>query len=424
MQVNQFDTNQFDTNRDDVALPMSDDDLTKPLGMDRDAKKASRKSLPVARITAMLCGALLASVAGFAAFTNDPLGGEPMVVASIDKMPKRETGPAPQAPVSAQPESPNVREVPQQNRSQRGAAELENDAGVKVLRTNGQAPGSVIIRVPDAQPSIRLAPAPDRRLIEKNRHGNLPKIGPDALRASDVYARPVTQLQKVAAVRVAIVIGGLGISNNITQDAIQRLPGPVSLAFAPYGADLERQVTRARDDGHEVLLQTPMEPFDYPDNDPGPQTLVSTLSAEQNLDRLQWLMSRFSGYIGVVNYMGGRFTSTDAALAPVMKEIASRGLLYLDDGSSGRSMAAQVAAGAGASSARADVVIDAIQRGADIDIALTRLEKIAREKGSAIGYAAALPVTLERIARWSRAAEAKGITLVPLSAVVTSPKRS
>jgi uncharacterized protein len=389
---------------------MSDDDLTKPLGVNRDAKKAARRSLPLARLSAMACGIFLAGIAGFAVFTDDPLGGEPMVVASIDKMPKRETGPVAQAPAPAAPESPNVREIPQQNRGPRGAAELENDAGVKVVRTNGQAPGSVIIRVPDAQPSIRLAAAPDRRLVEKSRHGNLPKLGPDDLRASDVYARPVTQIQKVAAVRVAIVIGGLGISNNITQDAIQRLPGPVSLAFAPYGADLERQVNRAREDGHEVLLQAPMEPFDYPDNDPGPQTLVSTLPADQNLDRL--------------NYMGGRFTSTDAALAPVMKEIASRGLLYLDDGSSGRSMAAQVAAGAGAPSARADVVIDAIQRGADIDIALTRLEKLAREKGSAIGYAAALPVTLDKVARWAKAAEARGITLVPLSAVVTSPKRS
>ncbi len=404
---------------------MSDDDLTKPLGMDRDAKKAARRTLPLARISALMCGALLAGIVSFVAMTDDPLGGEPMVVASIDKMPKRESGPLSQAPVTAENLSPNVREIPAQARGQRqGASELENDAGVKVVRTNGQIPGSVIIRVPDAQPTIRLAPAPDRRLIEKSRHGNLPKRGPDDLRASDVYARPVTQLQKVAAVRVAIVIGGLGISANITQDAIQRLPGPVSLAFAPYGTDLERQVIRAREDGHEILLQAPMEPFDYPDNDPGPQTLLSTLSADQNLDRLQWLMSRFPGYIGVVNYMGGRFTATDAALAPVMKEIASRGLVYLDDGSSGRSMATQSAAGAGASAARADVVIDAIQRGADIDIALARLERIAREKGSAIGYAAALPVTLDKVARWAKAAEARGVTLVPLSAVVTSPKRS
>jgi hypothetical protein len=70
------------------------------------------------------------------------------------------------------------------------------------------------------------------------------------------------------------------------------------------------------------------------------------------------------------------------------------------------------------------VVIDAIQRGQEIDAALARLEKLAREKGSAVGYGAALPVTVDRISRWAKAAEARGVTLVPVSALVTSPRRS
>ena len=405
---------------------MASDDLTKPLGLESDAPKAPRFRLPVAKIAAGVCGALLLALVSFTLLTSDPLGGEPIVTASIDKMPKRVTAPAGDPPAAGTAtESPNVREVPPRpNQQRQDASELESEAGVKVLRQNGQAPGSVIIRVPDAQPTIRLAPAPDRRLIEKARHGNLPKQGPDGLRPADVYARPVTAQQRSAPVKIAIVVGGLGISANITQDTVQRLFPAVSLAFAPYGADLERQVTRARDDGHEVLLQVPMEPFDYPDNDPGPHTLVASLSAEQNLDRLQWLMARFPGYVGLINFMGGRFTSTDAAVSPVMKELSARGLLYIDDGSSGRSIAAQVAAGAGVSSGKADVVIDAVQRGPEIDAALARLEKIAKEKGSAIGYGAALPVTVDRIARWAKAAEARGITLVPVSALVTSPKRS
>jgi uncharacterized protein len=349
-----------------------------------------------------------------------------MVVASIDRMPKRETGAATTQPQTATaPESPNVREVPKSNQQRQDAAELENDSGVKVLRTGGgQAPGSVVIRVPDAVPTIKLAPANDRRITEKSKHGNLPKQGADGLRPADIYARPVTAQQRTAPVRIAIVVGGLGISVNTTQDAIQRLAPAVSLAFAPYGSDLERQVARARDDGHEVLLQAPMEPFDYPDNDPGPHTLVASLSADQNIDRLQWSMSRFSGFVGVVNYMGGKFTSNDSALAPVMKEISNRGLLYIDDGSSGRSMAVQAANSAGVSASKADVVIDAVQRGPEIDAALARLEKIAREKGSAVGYGAGLPVTVDRIARWAKAAEARGVTLVPVSAVVSSPRRS
>jgi uncharacterized protein len=404
---------------------MGTDALTTPLGMNRAAAKASRRSIPWSGIVVATCVGAMAATAGVIAFRGDKLGGEPRAVASIERIPGVTTQPATVAKAEEQPPSPNVREVPAQTSDRQTASELETDAGVRVSRTgNAQAPGAVIIRVPDAQATIRLTPAPDRRLVERGRHGILPKVSADGLRPADIYARPVTAQQKTAAARVAIVIGGLGIGQTTTNDAIQKLPASVTLAFAPYGSDLERQVGRARENGHEVLLQTPMEPFDYPDNDPGPQTLVSTLPPEQNIDRLQWVLSRFPGYVGIINFMGGRFTANDGAMAPVMKELASRGLLFVDDGSSGRTVAPQAAASAGVSAARTDVVIDAIQRPNDIDAALARLEKIAREKGSAIGYAAALPVTVERLQRWAKSAESRGVVIVPVSALATSPRRS
>jgi len=117
----------------------------------------------------------------------------------------------------------------------------------------------------------------------------------------------------------------------------------VTFALTPYGADLEKLAARARGEDHEVLLQVPMEPFDYPDNDPGPQTLLTSLASEQNVDRLHWLMSRFQGYVGLTSYMGARFTATEQALAPVLRESAKRGLIYVDDGASQRSVASQLA---------------------------------------------------------------------------------
>ena len=116
----------------------------------------------------------------------------------------------------------------------------------------------------------------------------------------------------------------------------------MTFAFAPYGIDLERWVARARGEGHEVLLQVGMEPFDYPDNDPGPQTLLTSLTPEQNIDRLHWFLSRFQGYVGVTSLMGARFTATDQALAPVLREVGKRGLIYFDDGTSPRSVAGQI----------------------------------------------------------------------------------
>jgi polysaccharide deacetylase 2 family uncharacterized protein YibQ len=265
----------------------------------------------------------------------------------------------------------------------------------------------------------------DERVGETSRHGPLPKIGTDGARPSDIFARPVKAIAgQPNAPRVAIVVGGLGIGATATNDAIRKLPAPVTLAFGPYGGDIERQVARARDGGHEVLLQAPMEPFDYPDNDPGPQTLLTSLDAAQNVDRLQWLMSRFQGYVGIAGSMGARFTASEQALAPVLRETAKRGLIYVDDGASPRSLASQIAGANNLAFAKADLMIDSVPTAADVDKALARLETMARERGVATGMANALPVSIERIAKWAKAAEARGVLLVPITAVVAKAKSS
>ena len=70
---------------------------------------------------------------------------------------------------------------------------------------------------------------------------------------------------------------------------------------------------KARQAGHEVLLQIPLEPLDYPSKDPGPHTLLTTLPPDENFKRLQWLMSRFTGYVGITNHMGAKFEPTQAS---------------------------------------------------------------------------------------------------------------
>ena len=268
-------------------------------------------------------------------------------------------------------------------------------------------------------------PAIDQRLIETSRHGTLPKTAADGTRPADVYARPLTpSFEKVAGPRVALVVGGLGIGAAATFEALAKLPSTVTVAFAPYGTDLPRWVARARGEGHEVLLQVPMEPFDYPENDPGPQTLLTTVGPTQNGDRLHWFMSRFQGYIGIGNYMGARFTATEAAIAPLLRETARRGLIYFDDGSSARSIASQVAGANNAPFAKADIAVDVVPAPAAIEAALGRLEAMARDRGFAVGFATALPASIDRLANWIKAAENRGVTLVPLSMIATRPKAS
>src|SRR6202034_3349560 len=122
---------------------------------------------------------------------------------------------------------------------QMSATQIESKSGVKVVRGGGgAAPGSLIIEVPQAI-GLHLNPAPDDRLIEKSRYGLLPRIGADGARPADIYARPPLVAENLkAAPRIALLIGGLGLSEEGTAEAIGQLPGPVSLAFAPYGAQV------------------------------------------------------------------------------------------------------------------------------------------------------------------------------------------
>ncbi len=277
--------------------------------------------------------------------------------------------------------------------------------------------------MPIAAPQGGRTP-PEQRLLEATRHGAVPKIGPDGKRPSEVYARVAKLTGKPNSPRIAIVINGLGVSGTATQSAMTKLPGPVTFAFGPYGFEIDRTVANARNDGHEVLLQIPMEPFDYPDNDPGPQTLLVSLTAEQNVDRLHWLMSRFQGYVGISNFMGARFTASEPALAPVLKEASQRGLIYVDDGSSHRSLAGQIASANNLTFAKAEIVIDATPTPPNIDRALAKLEQIAKERGIAVGVASALPASIDRIAAWAKAVESRGFVLVPISAVAAKPNAS
>jgi polysaccharide deacetylase 2 family uncharacterized protein YibQ len=135
-------------------------------------------------------------------------------------------------------------------------------------------------------------------------------------------------------------------------------------------------------------------------------------------------MSRLQGYVGIASYMGARFTSSEQALAPVLRETAQRGLIYFDDGSSTRSLAGQIANANKLPFAKADIMLDAVPTPASIDRALSRLEALAREHGVAVGFASALPASIERVARWAKAAEGRGILLVPISAVANKPKSS
>jgi polysaccharide deacetylase 2 family uncharacterized protein YibQ len=374
------------------------DDLNTPLGQGPSPKRRFPMAKLVARSVAGLLGAALAAFVLWVAVVRDPLGGEPNAQATIP-LPQTAEAPAPQAPEkTVQPDN------------------AVQDAGTKTVTiidgSSGKRQDVVIANSSESKRNTG-----DPRLLEQSRHGSIPRIASDGLRPSDVYARkPSAEKANPDGPQIAIIVGGLGVSATATANALSKLPGAVTFAFTPYGNELDMLVSQAREKGHEVLLQVPMEPHDYPDNDPGPQTLLSSLSAEQNVDRLHWLFSRMQGYVGITNFMGARFTASDHALAPVLRELSKRGLIYVDDGSSPRSQAGQIAGANKLPYVKADVVIDAVPSAVEIDNALKRLETLARGRGVVVGYSSALPASIDRIAKWAKSAQGRGIVLVPVTA--------
>ena len=379
------------------------DPVNEPLGQAPEARPRQTARIVVAvGLLALTIGAAVALRT-----VDWRRGGEPFAIARIEQPP---------APTAASV-APTAKAGLAQPAG--GADQIEAESGVKVTRGGGAGTGgAMIIDVPQAL-SLRLAPAPDKRLVEKSRFGLLPRVGADGARPAEIYARPVFASAKLrpGAPRVALLVGGLGLNRASTSDAIARLPAAVSLGFAPYGDDLEGEAAAAREAGHETLLQSPMEPFTYPADNPGPHTLLAGASDADNLESLRWQMGRFVGYAGIVNHLGGKFTADARALTPALGEIAARGLFYLDDGSSPRSLARDLAPTLGLAAAAADAVVDADAAPAAIDAALTRLESLARARGAAIGVATALPSSLDGVARWSAGLEARGIELVPVSAM-------
>ena len=229
-----------------------------------------------------------------------------------------------------------------------------------------------------------LPPVPVAELVEDSQYGPLPKVAADGRRPLDVYARPSRYASNAPAAgtppRIAILVTGLGLPDSPPGHVLKGLPPSISVAFGAYGRSLQDGVTFARADGHEVLLQIPLEPNNYPTENPGPHTLLTTLPPEENMKRLQWLMSRYTGYVGVTNLMGGKFEATQNALTPVLEEVKSRGLLYVDDGSVQGSTAGQIAGTIGLDYSVATVQIDANASPADIAKQLAKLRPWPRKR--------------------------------------------
>jgi len=363
-------------------------------------------------------GVVLISVVG------DPHAGAPRVTMSLDGPKPAKSGAAALRPAigpDGQPLAPTLGSLPPgQDVAMPGATDPLSAQIAAGAAADQPVGGQAVITLPQgaslgggapapARPTVQpLQPAPIAGVSTMGPSGPLPIIGKDGKTPFQAYARPFHDNGRP---KVALIVGGLGLNAAATRAAIERLPPDVTLSFVPYAEGLQGWIDLARADGHEVLLEIPMEPLDYPNNDPGPSTLMANAPKEETVKRLEWLLSRGAGYFGVTNYLGGRFVTVDSAMTSFTAALKARGLGFIDDGSAAhRGMT-------GLPRASADAVVDEQLSQDQIDRQLLALEATASKTGQALGAGFAYPVTINEVVRWAQTLAGHGYQLAPASAL-------
>lgn len=386
-------------------------DLSTPLTRRRVRKAAQKpqrpsgRHMPVARLALAGIAVLITAVVARVLIVETPEGGRPAAQVAINTSQGHNSVAG--ANIVA-PQGSSIISI--------GPELTPEELSTALSGSEPAKPGDVAAVPPAGTPDV-FGALPD--LIEETEYGSLPRMSGSGETPFAAYGRPsITPATAGGKGLIAIVVTGLGINVAGTLDAVAKLPDSVTLAFAPYGKSLDQTVGAARAEGHEVFLEVPLEPFDYPESDPGPDTLLTGQAPRDNLDKLFTVLGKFGGYVGLINHMGARFTASTADFAPVMEELGTRGLGYLDDGSSNRSVASQLAAANAVAFGRADIVLDASPAPGPINDQLKALEARATDKGSAIGVISALPISLQTLAAWAQTAEERGFTLVPISSLM------
>lgn len=307
-----------------------------------------------------------------------------------------------------------------------------NDGSARVIRASMSQGDAEAVRIngvavqsgqswQETRDVTALPRAPIAAVTERASVGQLPVIADDGRTPAGAYARPFSNPENRPT--VSIVLGGLGINYTHTKSAIEELPPEVTLSFAPSARNLQSWIHQARAAGHEVLLEVPMEPYEYGRERPNSHVLADALSEAEVTSRLEYIMSRATGYFGITNYQGSKFGTDEAATALVAEALAARGVAFVEDGSINRSAFVPAARDSGLRYRQANFQIDSRPDGGEIENKLFELESLALENGSSLGSGFAYPITVDILKAWTEQLDEKGIVLAPASAVTrAAPK--
>lgn len=357
---------------------------------------------------------LIALFAGVAAWVfavtrgaEVPAPLKPLASATVTLAPAKPVAPA---PVAAAPKAEAVKPAP----TTATPAPMPTPAPAMV-----SPPASVAVLPPPApalpgQPLAAVEPA----LLRDSPYGPIPRLSADRKRAPwQVYAAPFDASD--TRPRISVVVTGLGLAKDVTDRAIASLPPQISLSFSPYAAETPGAVAAARQRGHEALLDLALEPVNYPTVDPGPATLVSTYSATDNVARLDWVLARAQGTIGVIAQFGDSFGASAMAMAPVAQALRERGLMYVDNRASPQPAMIRLSRDFAVPWAFADATVPfgSADEAEALIATLHALEKSTVKQRSVMALVPVSPVAIVTLANWAKTVEPRGFALAPVSAI-------
>jgi polysaccharide deacetylase 2 family uncharacterized protein YibQ len=238
--------------------------------------------------------------------------------------------------------------------------------------------------------------------------------------ASPVPAAPQSPLAPqsaqapTSAPRVAVIVDDLGARRDVF-DPLRDIRRPLTIAVLP-GLPLSEWTAReATQAGMEVILDLPMEPYRFPEVDPGPGALLMTMSPQELQAQIGAHLASVPGAVGVTNHMGSRMTEDRPRMRTVLEVLASRRLFLVDGLASNLSLAYDEAKLLGLRAGRRQIIVDHKSGEAGDRVRWDEVAWWAERHGEVIVIAHGHPLTArllrEYVPRW----EARGIRLVPVS---------
>jgi polysaccharide deacetylase 2 family uncharacterized protein YibQ len=262
--------------------------------------------------------------------------------------------------------------------------------------------------VPEPEPEPAPEAAAPIPVPEASPAVTAPAVPVPAWQAFAVPARPGKAL-------VAVIIDDMGVDQRRSARVAQ-LPGPLTLSYMTYAPHAAEQSAAAHARGHELMMHMPMQPL--ASLDAGPDVLSEQLPPAELHRRVEADLDRFPGFVGINNHMGSKFTAWQPGMRIVMQSLHERGLLFIDSMTTAKSVGMAEARAAGVPTARRNIFLDDVDDQASVAAQLTKAEQQAKSAGSVIVIGHPHDGTIGALAAWLPGLEKKGITLVPVTAVV------